>query len=410
MSTAAELHTDSDPAGLLSHRLAAMPADVEAMKGGRGMDHQQAADEMRQARVGLPSRAFEQFADRWQGEAFHIQSAPSANLSWDEFIVRLREVRLAPDVLPLATDRRPFARLALDAVDQIARRALSTPERRGRLTDAVRRFAGITRVPPAKFFVTEAHIDLTCLDDDLRAALIDLGFEPDNFAKISPPKYRFHFTLQYVSAQPAENRRSVYRAIEEATGGAALAIDTHPLADGYVETEAYSSDYHFTQPYRDLDPRAAAAFPFEAATFLSQSVPNTAAEVTDSGLPLTAKRAADIHVKVPAARYERANGSLPEHRSGSLKDALERSGFYEILSEAGNYMYSAHFSALRDADEAHAELVRFVGRAGGASGVSREICTALWRKRTVADGETVWAEVPPHLVRASAADRVSIDG
>jgi hypothetical protein len=154
-----------------------------------------------------------------------------------------------------------------------------------------------------------------------------------------------------------------------------------------------------------MDPAAGDRFPLRDGSFVSQPVPTRAAEVTSPGLPLDARRAADIHVKVPAAPSFVSDGGLPAHRPLSLKSVLEGVGFYEILSEAGNYMYSAHFSALPDADDTFAHLVDFVRQAGGASGVSREVCTAVWRKQTTVAGASTWAEIPPHLTRVSSVEQ-----
>jgi hypothetical protein len=145
-----------------------------------------------------------------------------------ELTRRLTDYRLPPRRLPLCDNRRPFAALPTDTVSTIARRALSCGEWRGRLTDSVREAAGTSAVvSTGDFVVFEAHIDLTDVDRDLNLGLLDLGFEPDDFAKMEPPEYRHHYTIQFVVPSPSDQFGFFQSQVADASTRAARLIESH---------------------------------------------------------------------------------------------------------------------------------------------------------------------------------------
>jgi len=323
---------------------------------------------------------------------------------------RLIDYELPTSRLPLCDERHPFRDLPVDTVSTIARRALRHPELRGRLTDSVREVNGGTAPKIDNFVVFEAHIDLTELDPDLNLQLLSAGFEPDDFAKMEPEEYRHHFTLQYMVPMPSTRLGTFEREVSDAAAEAARVIDEHGQATGYVEIETYRSKYVTKLPWNVLSSSATIRTPL-SSDFELRCVPATHEESVSSGLPLDVRRAADIHVKIPggflsydgtpaSVRLSNADDSQPTGRQ-HIKKALEDRNFYEIISQGGNYLYSAHFSDLGEANAAYWELVAYARECGEITGVVREACTNVWRKSTVsASGMKVLARVPP-LLRAS---------
>jgi hypothetical protein len=76
---------------------------------------------------------------------------------------------------------------------------------------------------------------------------------------------------------------------------------------------------------------------------------------------------------------------------------LQRAGFYEIVSQAGNFIYSAHFISLDESNQTYWRLVEFAKSYGGITGIAREICTGIWRTAYDENGVTRLAQVPPLL-------------
>lgn len=315
-------------------------------------------------------------------------AAPDASV----LIPALRRYAFPPNVLPLARERQPFAELSEAMIVSVIRQALNSPTRKGRFTDAIRDLVGIRISTPASYSVVEAHIDLTDVTSELLDELLALGFEPDNFAEIQPPQYVRHFTIQHKIPRGAEDARDIFRDVHAAAQSAADVIARCSGINGYVETECYTTRRIMKLDPSSLNPSQLDSFPFNNATFVSLRVPNTDAEVGLSGYDTVEKRAADIHVKLSAQ-------ATSEHGEDRLERLLQEAHFYRIRSDAGNWMYSAHFSALDDANTAYDELTAFAVGAGGITSVMREVCTGLWRKSDWSLGVPRRAEVPPHLRR-----------
>ncbi len=330
------------------------------------------------------------------------KSTDSGRLS-TEHIRQVIAYRFPPETLRLSEQRHPFAHVPPELVATVAERAVAQPSRRGRYSDAVRAALGLTHVKPVGPVTVEAHIDLTFVDHDLGCGLLRLGFEPDDFSKMQPAKYRHHFTLEFSGERCGVVSGDVYRTVQEAAKEAASLIEAHPVAHGYVETEIYLDKYNATFPLTKFNARERIDFPFDRASFEVLHVPETEDQRRTSCLDLDTKRAADLHVKIlgdfPAwrggERGERIGDRI--HPCEELRSALEAAGFYEIISEAGNYIYSAHFFSLSEANHVYRTLMGYVRHVGGVRAIAREICTSIWRT-TYHDGESLrLAEVPPIL-------------
>lgn len=326
-----------------------------------------------------------------QLDAESIDKIRGADL--DAVLRELRSYVLASNKLPLSPHRQPFAEVSDENIQRSIERALVQPTRRGRLTNAVRDHLSIDSDTPAEpYSVLEAHIDLTTASLELRNELIKVGFEPDNFAEIQPIQYQVHFTIQHIVPKSSSQKTQLFDEIRESAHNAANLIDQTADVDGYVEVECYTSSrifrYADSSSAEELD---VTSFPFTPSTFVRSLVPRQREEYGAPGFDSKEKRAADIHVKLfPHATY--AGGY------SDLEDLFQGAGFYRIRSDAGNYMYSAHFSELDDSNRAYDEIVKFSQECRGIASVMREICTSIWRKRRLlANGSIVSAEVPPHL-------------
>jgi hypothetical protein len=321
----------------------------------------------------------------------------------------LEQYELPKQTLPLCCDRSLFSGLPREITEHVIREAASIPERRGRLTDVARSVLDLSTSRLARYTVIESHIDLTDLDEGLAHDLIAAGFEPDDFALMQPAQYRHHFTQQFV-CETRSRTAQLYELLVKRNAVARRLIEDHPITTGYLETEVYRSIYTIRFAAKELSAIAVDRFPSSSLDFEIRAVPRSSAEAAVSGMPVDAHRAADIHIKVPGGFspytgrpteeriQDRQRSRAPAERL--LVERLSEAGFYEIASQAGNFLYSAHFAEMAEANDAFRTLACFAADAGGISGLVRESCTSLWRKASITNGEMLLAEVPP-LLRSS---------
>jgi hypothetical protein len=336
----------------------------------------------------------------WRQEQLIRINTENKPRSWDKLIDVVLAHVLPPDVVPMSLARHPFIELDRDTCATVVARALTEPDRMGQLTDSIRRVLGFQRILPKKYVITEAHIDATSVDVSLVRKLVSLGFETDNFARIEPAQYKHHFTLKLVMERSAtHDLTSRYRGVLNASKLASQLIDDFSKGYGYVETEWYDNDLKRSFDFRPLATGSLDNFPFNASTFLKQAVPSTEEEAKEQGASLQKKRAADIHVKIPGYFYLSGcpDHSINDRQVQALKSRLIECGFYEILSESGNFIYSAHFANIHEARAAFAQLTNFAAQYGTITEVCCEVCTRIWRKRVVSGSDWFLAEVPPHL-------------
>lgn len=305
-------------------------------------------------------------------------------------INEVREYRLPAIILPLAKDRTPFSDLSDSTIATLIARTLTCATRQGRFSDSIRRILNVKIPSLEDYTVIEAHIDLTGVTESLRTRLISLGFEPDNFAEIQPPQYIRHFTIQHRVGRESPQKSQLFAEVAQAATMAADVIDSCPSVSGYVETECYTTARILKLPPLGLNDLYLQEFPFDSSTFIHLKVARSDGELGTPGYDTLEKRAADIHVKLAPIATE-------EFGEPRLEWLLRDSGFYRIRSDAGNYMYSAHFSTLSDANMAYDYVASFARIAGGITGIMREVCTSLWRKTDLEAGVPRRAEVPPHL-------------
>ncbi|MGP2439819.1 hypothetical protein [Streptomyces sp. JW3] len=332
------------------------------------------------------------------------------NLRLSAVIAAMKTFTYSPETLPLCEERQPFAQFSDELCGEIAREALAVPERRGRLTDVTRQITGQRVADPPDHTTFEAHVGLTTVDPGLVSGLVALGFEPHDFAGPQPTGYHHNFTQQFVVDGSRAGRSRLVALLEERTDRARELVDSHPEALGFIESEVYRGDYARHLPARPPTSETLDHVPHQALTFRKVTVPTTAQEALRSGVSLDCGRAADIHLKIPGRAGPWSPGPLEQRiaqhaRSRNpvelrLGEILGELGYYEQISQSGNFLYTAHFADLGDANRSFTALTEFASRYGGITEVIREACTGFWRKSVAGEsGETRFCPVPTLLVR-----------
>jgi hypothetical protein len=325
-------------------------------------------------------------------------AAQNINLDLIQLSKALKSYILSPNIVPLSFSRKPFVDLSFNVIKTLIENAIKYPEKVGRLTYVIRTLTGCQIAQPSNFVIIEAHIDLTIVDKKLSDSLLRLGFEFDNFVKIYPEKYKHHFTLKYcVNTKHKHRARELFNLVAECSQKAANIIQDHTQADGYVETEVYSDKDDKKYNFRPVTKEALQYFPFNSESFKAFELPLSISDAQEKNFALDARRVADIHVKVPShLNYEDYVG-IESLEMNLLKDQLKSCGFYEIISEGANYIYTAHFYDNLESAFVFKKLVEFANNWGGFTGVTREICTKMWRKQTLRQKQIILAEAPPLL-------------
>lgn len=309
--------------------------------------------------------------------------------------------RLSDSKLPLRTSRYPFEGCSRETVERIVVGALTFPEKEGDLSALALESLGLKREKPEEYFLVEAHFNITELDSDLFNKLVSLGFEPDNFFKLQPKCYKHNLTLAFSVSQKQRGRFDYLRGIVAARSqSAAELVQNASGISGFFESEVYPSSWIKKYQFRPPADYLLAAFPFSAGSFKVMNVPRRAEEVSAGGLQLESRKLADVHVKIPTeVRVE----DYPEaaHRSViRLRERLLEIGFYEIISESGNAIYTGQFIDSKEATEVFRSLDAYATSCGGFLDLVCEPCTAFWRKQEEEQGTgstRVLAEVSPIL-------------
>lgn len=284
----------------------------------------------------------------------------------------LRDHRLADGVLPFAP-RLPFAPFAVDALAAAAAITAAFPEKRGILSHVVRAYGGEGGEPSPAGVTIEAHFDATAIPAALGDRLLELGFEPDGFARFVPAHFADHFTLKFKVAGNDVPRRRMLRAEVEASCASLIAEVERdwPDLEAYLELETYSEGSRRRWPGEALGADWKTRLPLGPAVLKSVLPPCDAAEAERTGQPLTLAKRADLHLKVARA--------TPEAPREALIEALVATGFYRVLTWAGNDVLTAQFSRMSDARRCFAALADFGDRAGGVAELTLEPVVRVWR-------------------------------
>lgn len=323
--------------------------------------------------------------------------------SFSDLIREVQMFRLPDDKLPLSEERHPFEQLDSTTVERVAVLALAHPDKQGDLTAIVHGLFGVERNRPENYTLLETHVNVTDLSTLELNVLVSLGFEPDNFYLLQPACYTHNFTLAF---SPTNDQRDRYVYLQgyvaaQAKSAAELIQDTEGLS-GFYEAEVYPSTWvKKYKPYCALQPEGLLRFPFGGESFEVVSVPCHATAVIHKDVNLETRKRADVHVKLPTLTRLR---DYPEANSLDmilLREKLLEIGFYEIVSYAGNAIYTGQFLSGAVARAVFEDIDAWAQMYGGIIDLVCEPCTAFWRKRIGTKEGHSLAEVSPVLLPRS---------
>lgn len=314
---------------------------------------------------------------------------------------RLISERYPDEKFPLAHQREPFSGCYLQTIERTIVSAATFPEKHGALSSFIRAFLGLAEPQPPEFYLVEAHLNTTALSTEAFNSLVCLGFEPDNFFKLQPECYSTNLTLAFIVEKQRRNQFNYLRGLVAAKSeSAAQLVQITPDLTGFFESEVYPSSWIRRFPFRAISSKDLEDFPFSASSFRSYKIPRKASEVLPNGLGLDARKVADVHIKIPTeVREEQFPGAGSEGVRG-LRDRMLEMGFYEIVSETGNAIYTGQFDNSKDAVRVFHKLTAFGDRHHCFLDLVCEPCCAFWRKQeppSEFSDEPSLAEVSPIL-------------
>jgi hypothetical protein len=317
-----------------------------------------------------------------------------------DLINGLRQYPLDPGLVPLSADRFPFRTLPDQTILAACRWALEYPEKLGRLSHTIRRFLGLSSDCPVHYVIKESHLDLTSTPHNLPSHLIELGFEPDHFAELNPPEYQWCYTLKFeiprTTVGEAKRVSEIDRLLLEQSTQAEELVSGHPGCFGYLEVESYSSKNKRVYNFRPVTGAGLAHFPFSQGAFEPFDLPRNSRQALSIGLPLNAHKAVDVHVKLPTPGRGRGFEEADSTEMRTLRGLFLGAGFYEIYSEAGNYIYTVQSFDIPVGKLIFDALDAFAVEWGGLAGLKLEICKHFWRNWIDTQGTNIQlAPIPP---------------
>lgn len=318
----------------------------------------------------------------------------------EELVRSAIDMVLPEDVLPLRTDRSLFSRFSFEAARSVVVDALVHPDKLGDLTKAVRTLIGVPAREDLDFTLIETHVNVTDTADDLFEAFLALGFEPDNFHTLQPKCYRENFTLAFAPPQASRNRFHFLRGlVAERSKSVANLIQASSETSGFFEAEVYPHSWiRKYAGFREPTLAELENFPLRGDSFVVVNIPNTEREAVEQGIALSTRKLADVHVKIPTDARSREYPAATSTGVQTLRSLLLECGFYEIVSESGNAIYTGQFVDSQVAVGVFEQLDIFGKAHRCFLDLVCEPCVAFWRKESRIGGEVVLAEVSPVLI------------
>lgn len=285
-----------------------------------------------------------------------------------DLVSKLHYYTLPMGILPLARQRQPFYGLSLETIAEFIKLTELYPEKVGRLTAAIREPV----MTGKEYTVMEAHLDCEAVPINFLNWLIQQGFEPDHFHRFVPECYPDHFTFKVVlpDSMSAERARQLYALLRKLCNRTFAQLE-HSSITGYIELEVWQSGWRQEFAYCEPSEMMITQLPYHIPK-LQEMQPQ------DGGY-----KAADIHIKTPlvvrGSGFEKAESPVMDQ----LRTALRAIGFYEVVTEAGNKVYTAQFLHMREAHTIYHCLLKYCERfAGGITDITLEPCTGFWRSRS----------------------------
>lgn len=312
---------------------------------------------------------------------------------------QVQDFKLNETELVLSNKRFPFCDYSNDLITGLIISTLEYPEKVGDLTSWMRAILGLPSLKPSAFTIVEAHLNSTHLDHQSLEALVSLGFEPDNFYKLSPECYDTNLTLGFCVPGSSQDRlQTLKRVLEKRSEDASEILQGLNGVSAFIESEVYGSKNLIKFDQRGLFHGIQMVdFPFDSATFQVKHMPQTVEETTEE-LGLDARKRIDVHAKIKAFELRDDGHVHQTPEFVSLRNYFLDAGFYEIISESGNAIYTAQFLKVRDGLNVFRRLKAFCEMNGGFVDLCAEVCNAFWRKESRDVHGTRLAEVSPVLI------------
>lgn len=311
----------------------------------------------------------------------------------------LKEYTLPSNEVPLSKSRQPFVGLTDSTIETCIELAKRFPEKIGRLTKSINKVLNKEITFPKEYALKEIHIDLASANNTLYNYLISLGFEPDNFVKLHPEEYNYCFTMEFsIELGSAYRVKMIHDFMLQQYERAAKAIQKSNTF-GYIEMESYSSKYVKTFNFKPLKEPSLDHLPFTDKTFDIYFLPNDEKEADELEINLLTHKKADIHIKTPTSQKGEKYALADSPAMQKFRDTLQSCGFYEIISEGGNYIFTGQFLDGNEAKILFADITLFAEEYGGITGLKYEICTAFWRKNESDNKKSRVLSKIPNLIK-----------
>ena len=123
-------------------------------------------------------------------------------------------------------------------------------------------------------------------------------------------------------------------------------------------------------------------------------MPSTDSEAVKQGMALHTHKLIDIHVKVPSEARGPKFAGADSCRMKRLRQLFVSAGFYEILSQAGNHIYTTQLLDARAGKQIFLKLRDWANVHGGIVGIKMESCNYFFRTPRQFGGEARLAPIP----------------
>ncbi len=301
----------------------------------------------------------------------------------------LRGYRLPEGILPLAPCRELFASYSKDALTAAAELGLHFPEKRGVVSHAIRALDNRMEPTARTAVVTiEAHLDGRDVPPAVSNELMKLGFEPDGFAQYEPDHFNTHQTLKFtVAAKSRRWRNELLSFVHHNCQSAFSRVSESGKIEAYIELEVYPRTGRRLWSARPISEQWREKFPLDEHSLYVLTPP-----CANNGLaPDNLVKKADIHVKI-------AKEGLSHGTRLKVIERLCQCGFYHVVTWASNDICTAEFLRGRDAMIVFNLMEEFFSRCGGASEMTLECVSTVWRTSCGVGPRRRLASVPPLVI------------
>lgn len=297
------------------------------------------------------------------------------NITYENpFLEKIIKAKLLDDMLPILEERVAFKNVSEQAITEYLKVFDEFPEILSRYGRIIRHNLDMEPICPTNYIIIEAHIDISSTNKELKNSIIGCGFEPDSFFSLNPPEYFDCFTCRMEIPKSYKYRRKVIKKhlIEKMKIIQSL-VESQEGIIAYSEIEAYNNNYKKRYNYHPPTLDAINEFPFKINEF----------EPTSD----ISRKYADLHIKIPFTDESHKFFNL-------LKTRFLASGFYEISSNSGNFIYTIQYESATDGRNAFRKIKKWADKFNCIKGIELEICFHFWRKKVHFENEFYNSPIP----------------